>query len=126
MEFFGKVGVKAKEVAAVAGEKAQVVAAVVGEKAGDAAARAKLEYAIAVEKFSLNKNYTALGEWFAANVGEDVPEEIADIVATVRASQEKLAEYTAQRSGKNTERVCPACGKMSSTAFCPDCGAKME
>lgn len=125
MEFLEKVGEKTKAVAQVAGEKAQVVAAVVGEKAGDAAARVKLEYAIAVEKFALNKNYTALGEWFAANIGEDVPEEIADLIGSIRASQEKLEEYKVQR-GKAGERVCPNCGKVADTQFCPDCGTKIE
>ncbi len=40
----------------------------------------------------MEKNYQALGEWYAAQCGEDVSEAVADIVRAIRASQAKIAE----------------------------------
>lgn len=128
MAFWDNLGKKAQDVAYVATETTQKVVAKVGETASVVADRAKIEYAILAEKHSMEGNYRALGEWYVAEVGEDVPEAVADIVAAVRASKVKIAELEASRPCKEKcgKSTCPTCGAQVSTRFCPDCGTEME
>ena len=94
---------KAQGAAAAAGEKAEALREYAGEKAGalkDYAgekAEALKDYAgektaLVSEKRNLAKSYQALGEWYAAQCGDNAPEAVADIVKTIRASQAKIAE----------------------------------
>ena len=114
-------------------QKAKVVAATASEKAREAADSAKISAAIIAEKRELDKNYRAIGQWYACEHTEEVPEAIADVVAAVRASQEKIAELQARREVAESEeaaaqaegKVCPVCGKISDSKFCPHCGAPM-
>ncbi|MCR5825054.1 MAG: hypothetical protein K6G54_00660 [Oscillospiraceae bacterium] len=85
----------AQNAAYTAAEKAQDVAAAAGEKAGAVKDVAKTNLSLVTEKRSLEKSYQALGEWYAAQCGDDVPEAAADLVATIRATQEKLEELKA-------------------------------
>ena len=124
MSYFEEAKQKAKEVAAVAAEKARA-----------AADSAKISAAIISEKRELDKNYRAIGQWYAcAYAGDDIPDAIADVVAAVRTSQEKIAELQASREEAETAEAaeaaeegvsCPVCGKISDTKFCPHCGAPM-
>ncbi len=117
-------------------QKAKSVAMTATEKAKEAADSAKISAAIIAEKRELDKNYRAIGQWFVCEHTEDIPEGIADVVAAVRASQEKIAQLQASReSAENAEAageaaepagtVCPVCGKISDSKFCPHCGAPM-
>ena len=55
------------------------------------------------------------------------------MIAAVRASQEKISELQASREAAESEeaaaqaegKVCPVCGKISDSKFCPHCGAPM-
>ncbi len=80
----------AQSAAYTATEKAQVVAAAAGEKAGAVKEVAKTNISLVTEKRNLEKSYQALGEWFAAQCGDDAPEGAADMLAAIRESQEKL------------------------------------
>ena len=95
MAFFDNFSKKVQDVAFVATEKAQQVAAVAGEKANAVADKAKTEYEMASERRSMDKNYRAIGEWYVSTLEGDAPEAVADIVAAIKASQEKLAAYDA-------------------------------
>lgn len=115
-------------------QKAKVVAANATEKAKEAADSAKISAAIMAEKRELDKNFRAIGQWFVCEHTGEVPEAIADVVAAVKASQEKIAELQASRekaedaeaAGSAGEgAVCPVCGKISDSKFCPHCGAPM-
>ena len=114
-------------------QKAREVAAAAAGKARAAADSAKISAAIIAEKRELDKNYRAIGQWYACEHTEEVPEAIADVVAAVRASQEKIAELQARREVAESEeaaaqaegKVCPVCGKISDSKFCPHCGAPM-
>lgn len=122
MSYFEEAKQKAKEVATVAAEKARA-----------AADSAKISAAIIAEKRELDKNYRAIGQWYACEyAGSGVPDAIADVMAAVRASQEKIAELQASREAAETAEAsdaegksCPVCGKISDTKFCPHCGAPM-
>ena len=112
-------------------QKARAAATTAAEKVREVADTAKISAAIIAEKRELDKSYRAIGQWYACeNAGSEVPEAIAD----VRASQAKIAELQARReeaeSAEAVEpeegRVCPVCGKISNTKFCPHCGAPLE
>ena len=124
MSYFEEAKQKAKEVAAAARGKARA-----------AADSAKISAAIISEKRELDKAYRAIGQWYACEyAGDDVPDAIADVVAAVRASQEKIAELQASREAAETAEAaeasegksCPVCGTISDSKFCPHCGAPME
>ncbi len=142
MAFLDELKRKVQDVAYIAEEKAQKAAVFAGEKAGALADTAKLNVAIASEKRLLDKNYRALGEWFVATMGEEVPEGVADIVGAVRQSLAKIADLEdalkAQKAANAAEepsqfetekaesRVCPVCGTETASRFCPNCGAEMK
>ena len=118
MSYFEEVTQKARELAATAAEKAR-----------EAADSAKISAAIISEKRELDKNYRAIGQWYACeNTGEG-----PEAIAAVKASQEKITQLQALREVKEAEeaaagpdgKVCPVCGKISDTKFCPHCGAPM-
>lgn len=98
MAFFDNFSKKVQDVAFVATEKAQQVAAAAGEKANAVADKAKTEYEMASERRSMDKNYRAIGEWYVSTLEGDAPEAVADIVAAIKASQEKLAAYEAAKA----------------------------
>ena len=93
----------AQDAAAAAGEKAEALKGYAVEKAG-----ALMDYAggkagalkesaaagvsLMSERRSLEKNYQALGEWYAAQCGDDAPAAVSDIVRAIRASQSRIAE----------------------------------
>ena len=115
-------------------QKAKVVAATASEKAREAADSAKISASIIAEKRELDKNYRAIGQWYACEHLEgEVPEAIADVIAAVKASQEKITQLQALREVKEAAEAaetaagvsCPVCGKISDTKFCPHCGAPM-
>lgn len=114
-------------------QKARGAADTVKEKAREAVDSAKITAAILSEKRELSRNYHAVGQWYVCEHTGEVPEAIADVVAAIRASQEKIAELQARREAAETEEtvvepegtVCPVCGKISNTKFCPHCGAPM-
>ena len=119
-------------------KKAKAVAATASEKAKEAADSAKISAAIIAEKRELDKNYRAIGQWYACECPEEVPEAISDVVAAVRAGLEKIAQLEASREALSQPAqsedeaaeepagsVCPVCGKISASKFCPYCGAPM-
>ena len=112
-------------------QKAKAVATTAGEMAKDAADSAKISAAILAEKREMDKNYRAIGQWFVCEHGDEVPDAVADLVAAVKASQEKIAQLQASRDKAMAEEqaqegsVCPVCGKITSSKSCPHCGAPM-
>ena len=95
---FEALGRKVQDIAFAAGEKAQQVAAVATEKAGEVADKAKTEYDIAGERRSIDKNYRAIGEWYVSTLDGEAPAAVADVVAAIHASQEKIAAYEAAKA----------------------------
>ncbi len=88
----------AQNAAYTATEKAQGVAAAAGEKAGVVKEVAKTNISLVTEKRNLEKSYQALGEWFAAQCGDDVPEGAEDMIAAIRLTQEKLEKLKTLKS----------------------------
>lgn len=133
MAFFDNFAEKAKKFGATAAEKTKEYAAVAGEKTKDAAGNVKISAAIAAEKRDIEKNYRAIGEWYVNENSGEVPAGIADVVAAVRASFEKIAELEAARPTKDEiiepeETItlsCPKCGAEVSGKFCASCGTQV-
>jgi|GEM_PF-1901219 len=91
---------KAQSAAYTTAEKAKEAAAFASEKAVALKDATKVRVSLINEKRKLEKCYQALGEWFAAQYGDDVPEGAEDIVKAVRASQEKIAELQTLKGEK--------------------------
>ena len=134
MAFFDELGKKAQAYAGVAVDKAKDLAGAASEKAKEVADSAKINMAILSEQRELDKNYKAIGEWFVAEYGEDIPDAVKDVVEAVNASKAKIAELEASKPQKEepiaeeepAERVCPVCGVAANSKFCPECGAPMS
>lgn len=80
----------AQNAAYTATEKAQGMAAVASEKANAVKEVAKTNISLVTEKRNLEKAYQALGEWYAAQLGEDVPDGAENLVAAIRLTQQNL------------------------------------
>jgi len=115
-------------------KKAKGVAAVAADKAKDAAELTKISVAIAGEQKEIDKNYRAIGEWFANEYEGEIPDAVRDLVEAINASKAKIAELEASKPGKDEPvaeeapagKKCPICGVMSDSKFCPQCGAPMD
>ena len=117
-------------------KKAKVVANSAGEKAKDVADSARISAAILAEKREIEKNYRQIGRWIATEFHGEIPQEIADTVAAVHASQEKIAKLQASResgsvqaadaAAEASDRFCPVCGEPVKSRFCPHCGAPVN
>jgi len=123
MAFFNELGKKAKSAAAVAADKAK-----------DAAELTKISVAIAGEQRDIDKNYRAIGEWFANEYEGEVPEAVRDLLEAINASKAKIAELEAAKAATKEKapveeapagKTCPICGAQADSKFCPQCGAPM-
>lgn len=89
-------GEKAGTLKDYAAEKAGVFMDYAGGKAGALKDSAAAGVSLMSEKRRLEKNYQALGEWYAAQCGDDAPEAVSDVVRAIRASQSRIAELRAR------------------------------
>ena len=141
MSFFDNITEKAKMYANIAAEKAKDVAEVAADKAKDVKETAQLTMAIKTEQRELDKNYRAIGQWFASEFEGEVPDAIKDVMAAIEASRAKIeemeaalaekphteVEITIEKDGETPElKTCPVCGTATNSRFCPECGAEVE
>ena len=133
MGIFNDISKKAQEYAGIAVDKAKDLAEVAADKAKDLSDTAKINVAIMNEQRELEKNYSAIGEWFVSEHQGDIPDAVKDVVDAITASKERIAQLEADRPQKGspveesevTFKVCPVCGAASDSKFCPHCGAPM-
>lgn len=141
MSFFDNITEKAKMYANIAAEKAKDVAEVAADKAKDVKETAQLTMAIKTEQRELDKNYRAIGQWFASEYEGEVPDAIKDVMAAIEASRAKIEEMeaalaekphteieiTIEKDGETPElKTCPVCGTATNSRFCPECGAEVD
>ena len=137
MSFFENFTEKAKLYANIAAEKAKDVAEVAADKAKDVKETAQLTLAIRSEQRELDKNFRAIGQWFASEYQGETPDAIKDVIAAIDASRAKIAEMEAALAEKSPANeacsddkmpqmhVCPVCGTATNSRFCPECGAEV-
>ena len=114
-------------------KKAQAVATVATEKAKDAAELAKTNLAISGEQREIDRCYRTIGEWFVSEYEGEIPDAVRDLVESVAAAKEKIAQLEASKPAKedaepivvSSEKNCPICGAAAESKFCPQCGAPM-
>lgn len=127
---------KAQQVAGAAAEKAKDLAGTATEMAKAAIDTAKMNMEILSEQREIEKNYRAIGEWFVSEFQGEVPDAVKDVVATVNASKEKIAQLEASKKKETAQeaepveksddaKTCSVCGTVSDSNFCPHCGAPM-
>lgn len=115
--------------------KAKDVANKAADRTKDAAELVKINMAIAGEQKEIDKNYRAIGEWFASEYEGEIPDAVREAVEAVNAGKAKIAELEASKpvkeepAGEAEEapagKKCPICGAESDSKFCPQCGAPM-
>ena len=139
MSFFENFTEKAKMYANIAAEKARDVAEVAADKAKDVKETAQLTMAIKTEQRELDKNYRAIGQWFASEYEGEIPDAIKDVMAANEASRAKIDEMEAALAEKpcgdaesacdngqtHELKVCPVCGTATNSKFCPVCVASV-
>ena len=113
MAFWEDFSKKVKDAAAVTAEKAKDVAAVASEKAKDTAELAKINMAIASEQRNIEKNYRAIGEWFATQYEGEIPEAVKPLLDAVDAAKVKIAELEASKPAKDKEVVAETTAPVS-------------
>ena len=104
---------KAQGYADIAVDKAKDLAEVAADKAKTATNTAKLNMAILSEQRELEKNYRAIGEWYVSALEGDAPEAVADIVAAIKDSQDKLAAYEAAKAEAAAAKAEAAAAKKA-------------
>ena len=108
-------------------KKAKIVASAASEKAREAADSAKISADIIKERRELDKNYRAIGQWFVCEHADNIPDAVADLVCAVQTSRKRIEELQAMREHMDEDAasgaVCPVCGTISDSKFCPHCGA---
>ena len=140
MSFFENVAEKAKQYANIAADKAKDVASAAANKARDMKETAQLTMAIKSEQREMDKNYRAIGQWFASEYEGEIPDAVKDVVAAIEASKAKVEEMEATLAAKSAAdeeavveedgqvpqlKVCPLCGTATNSRFCPECGAEV-
>ena len=119
MEFFDDAVNKTKEVFDV-----------VSKKTGEVINAGKLKYEIASVRTKVKKDYEKLGEIYYNQIkdGEDIPEEVKEIIADIKEKKEKEAELNTALGSLKDCVVCPKCGAAQdkSANFCNVCGEKID
>ena len=113
MGIFNDISKKAQEYAGIAVDKAKDLAEVAADKAKDLSDTAKINVAIMNEQRELEKNYRAIGEWYVSALEGDAPEAVADIVAAIKDSQDKLAAYEAAKAEAAAAKAEAAAAKKA-------------
>lgn len=102
------------------------------------AAKQKTEEAVNVSKQKLDivsvenkisKLYAKLGKEAFSTLAntEDLPKEIADIIAEIKENKEMLAKQKEQLGKMQHKRECPKCSSVvgDDSVFCNKCGEKL-
>lgn len=113
MGILNDISKKAQEYAGIAVDKAKDLAEVAADKAQTLSDTAKTNMAIMNEQRELEKNYRAIGEWYVSTLEGDAPEAVADIVAAIKDSQDKLAAYEAAKAEAAAAKAEAAAAKKA-------------
>ena len=125
MSFFENFTEKAKLYANIAAEKAKDVAEVAADKAKDVKETAQLTLAIRSEQRELDKNFRAIGQWFASEYQGETPDAIKIAEMEAALAEKSPANEACSDDEMPQMHVCPVCGTATNSRFCPECGAEV-
>ncbi len=118
MEFFDDAVVKAKEAINVACKKTNEVVTVQKQK-----------FDVVSLENKRAKDFQLLGEIIYNKIKDDETEDgnIANLVASIKEKDEKIAELRGIINNSKNKRVCPKCAAVidSNSNYCNVCGAKL-
>ncbi len=109
------------------GKKLSQTSADVMKKTKDFADTTKLNGMISEEERNIQEAYRQMGKVYFDMYKDAPATEMAEFVAQVIASQEKIVEYNKEIAQIKGVVKCPVCGVdvPQDAAFCGTCGAKM-
>ena len=110
------------------GKKISETSSGVVKKTKDTAEVMKLSATLTDEEKALEKAYSHLGEAYLNAHPEDYDEKLANFVALVNESKEKIEQYRAEIYRLKGFIACQNCGNMvpADTVFCTSCGTRMQ
>lgn len=114
MAFFDELGKKVSQAGQAAVEKTKEMAAV-----------SKINSSISDEERKINNNYLEIGKLYFATHEANAEPDFAAMVAAIRESNDKIAEYRKQIMEVKGVVICEKCGAeiAGGAAFCASCGA---
>lgn len=97
------------------------------QKTKDMTDIAKLNASISDEQDNIESLYSQIGKLYVKLLGDTPTESFKDLVAALRDSEAKIAEYRDQIKTIKGIRVCDKCGVdvPEGSAFCSSCGNAM-
>ena len=116
MAFFDDLGKKISQAGQTAVQKTKEIADIT-----------KINSLIADETKKINENHREIGKLYVSLHGADKESAFAELIAAVRASEAKIAEYRQQLNDIKGVVRCEKCGAevSANAAFCSSCGAPM-
>lgn len=97
------------------------------QKTKDMADLAKINSAISAEEGSLDNLYYRIGKLYVERHPDTSEKEFAEIIAMIRETEQKIAEYRQQAQDIKGVKRCEKCGAEvpAGAAFCNACGTPM-
>ena len=80
------------------------------------------------EQQKIEKCYALIGQRYVEAHRDDEQPEFADLIAEIKASEQKMADHRAEVLKANGMMLCPDCGEQifECSFFCNFCGTKIE
>ena len=98
------------------------------QKTKDTAETLRLGGLVSDEEKRINAWMTQLGNAYFTLHASDPEPQLEALIASIRESQEKIAEYNEQIKKLKGVAVCPQCGRevAHGATFCSSCGASLQ
>ncbi len=109
------------------GKKLTSAGQAVAQKTKEVAEIAKLNLAIADNEKQINKTYQEIGKLYVEKYADNVGEDFAELVSTIKQAEEEIASLEKQINELKGVCKCEQCGAElnEEVSFCSECGAQI-